>query len=206
MEDVINKEENIQNTEDTQIIENSIEENNIIKESNMEEINKIEELVVEEKHKRTRRTRAEMEAEKLAKAQEIDENTGVNVDGELAKELSNGVETKEEVNTHAEEELYTIELEKDPSKQYTTEHKFAPNDHVFVAEFGQKRDSEGFTRLVNSYKFYPREGEIERVILTEHPIKVQYKLKNRAGSLFDEEDVCYTEEDAKRLCEYKNRR
>lgn len=182
-------------------------ENKINLEENKMEENKeiLEETVTEEKQKRTRRTKAEIEAEKLAKEQERNENTGVNIDGELVKELSD-----EETETKEDVEIPVLELELEKSvinhKPHKTEHLFAPNDRVFVAEFGQKRESDGFSKLINSYKFYPREGEIERVILTENPIKVQYKLKNRAGSLFDEEDVCFTEEDAQKLCDLKNRR
>lgn len=191
------KDVEIKNTDKDEINleENKMEEN---KES-------LEETKTEEKQKRTRRTKAEIEAERLAKEQERDENTGINIDGELVKELSD-----EESETKEDVEIPVLELELEKGvikhKPHKTEHLFAPNDHVFVAEFGQKRESDGFSKLINSYKFYPREGEIERVILTENPIKVQYKLKNRAGSLFDEEDVCFTEEDAQKLCDLKNRR
>lgn len=169
----------------------------------------------EEKPKRKRRTKAEIEAERLKEQEStLVDNSSSNEGNDDASLDDSIVDTKEEIKQEVNEEIpvlnLTIEQTNDGViinyKKYKTEHKFAPNDKVFVAEFGQKRDSEGYTKLINSYKFYPRQGEIERVILTEDPIKVQYKLKNRAGSLFDEEDVCHTEEEAERLCEIKNRR
>lgn len=190
-------------------VKNQITEDNKLE--NVEEIVEDKKEIVEEKQKRTRRTKAEIEADKLKEEQEqtiIDNSVSDIKDDES---LDDTEEQTKQVNS---EEVPVLELELEQVgnnvvvkyKTHKTEHKFAPNDKVYVAEFGQKRDSEGFTKLVNSYKFYPRAGEIERVILTEDPIKVQYKLKNRAGSLFDEEDVCHTEEEAQRLCEYKNRR
>ena len=190
-------------------VKNQITEDNKLE--NVEEIVEDKKEIVEEKQKRTRRTKAEIEADKLKEEQE---QTSIDNSVSDIKDDESLDDTEEQTKQVNSEEVPVLELELEQVgnnvvvkyKTHKTEHKFAPNDKVYVAEFGQKRDSEGFTKLVNSYKFYPRAGEIERVILTEDPIKVQYKLKNRAGSLFDEEDVCHTEEEAQRLCEYKNRR
>lgn len=190
-------------------VKNQITEENEL--NSMEEIVEDKKEIVEEKQKRTRRTKAEIEADKLKEEQE---QTIIDNPVSDIKDDESLDDTEEKIKQVKSEEVPVLELELEQVgnnvvvkyKTHKTEHKFAPNDKVYVAEFGQKRDSEGFTKLVNSYKFYPRAGEIERVILTEDPIKVQYKLKNRAGSLFDEEDVCHTEEEAQRLCEYKNRR
>lgn len=194
-------------------VKNQITEDNKLE--NVEEIVEDKKEIVEEKQKRTRRTKAEIEADKLKEEQEqtvIDNSVSDIKNDESLYDTDEGKEEKTKQVKSEEVPVLELELEQVGNnvvvkyKTHKTEHKFAPNDKVYVAEFGQKRDSEGFTKLVNSYKFYPRAGEIERVILTEDPIKVQYKLKNRAGSLFDEEDVCHTEEEAQRLCEYKNRR
>lgn len=182
--------------------------------NSMEEIVEDKKEIVEEKQKRTRRTKAEIEADKLKEEQTIIDNSVSDIGNNEESLGDTDEDTEEKIKQVKSEEVPVLELELEQVgnnvvvkyKTHKTEHKFAPNEKVYVAEFGQKRDSEGFTKLVNSYKFYPRAGEIERVILTEDPIKVQYKLKNRAGSLFDEEDVCHTEEEAQRLCEYKNRR
>lgn len=130
---------------------------------------------------------------------------------ELEDVLYKDEDTEETVKQEKNEEVPILELELEQVGnnvvvKHKTGHKFAPNEKVYVAEFCKVRDTQGFTKLVNSFRFYPQEGIIERVILTETPIKVQYKLKNKAGSLFDEEDVCHTIEEAQKLCEYKNRR
>ena len=93
-----------------------------------------------------------------------------------------------------------------PSK-HRTEHKFDPDEAVFVAEFKNNRDNVGYTKIENQYRFTPLKAVIERVIITmESGSKVvRYKLKGKAGSLYDEEDVCRTEEEAKLLCEEKNK-
>ena len=93
-----------------------------------------------------------------------------------------------------------------PTK-HRTEHKFDPEETVYVAEFKNNRDNVGYTKIENQYRFTPIKAVIERVIITiESGVKVvRYKIRGKAGSLYDEEDVCRTEEEAVLLCEEKNK-
>lgn len=92
-------------------------------------------------------------------------------------------------------------------KMKTTKHRYDPGETVYVAEFKNVRENVGYTKIENQYKFVPTEEQIEKVIITvESGVKViRYKMKNKAGSLFDEEDVCNTMEDAAKLCEIRNK-
>lgn len=173
-----------------------------VKEQVTEEIveQEVVETIVEEKPKRTRRTKAEMEAARLKESKNVEETKSVNDTEEKSSD--------EEISAIDEENIPVINVSIEDNGElkwepHVTVHKFAPNEKVFVADFCQNRDTQGYTKIVNSFRFSPKAGEIERVIITD---KVQYKLKNRAGSLFDEEDVCHTEEEAEKLCEIKNRR
>ena len=109
-------------------------------------------------------------------------------------------ETKEE----AIEEVEKRPVRKNEAKEpYVTLHRYAVGEKVWVASFEKNRDSNGYTRIVNSFRFTPVEGEIERIVITD---KVRYKLKNKAGSNYDEEDVCDSYEDAMELCNFKNKK
>lgn len=92
--------------------------------------------------------------------------------------------------------------------KHQTAHNFEPDDVVYVAEFKNVRETMGYTRLENQFKFVPVSGEIEKIFITkESGVKcVRYKLKNKAGSMFDEEDVCSTIDECIELCDLKNRR
>lgn len=89
----------------------------------------------------------------------------------------------------------------------TTKHRYDPCEQVYVAEFRNVRENKGYTKIENQYKFVPTEEKIEKVIITiESGSKViRYKMKNKAGSLFDEEDVCATYKDAVKLCDERNK-
>jgi len=89
----------------------------------------------------------------------------------------------------------------------TTKHKFDPEDSVWVADFRNVRDNAGYTKIENQYRFAPIEAVVEKVIITmESGIKtIHYKLKNKAGSMYDEEDVCLTYEEAIKICEERNK-
>lgn len=119
----------------------------------------------------------------------------------------------EEVEEEAQEELLEEEdnsdnedikeLGEEHHGILTTQHKYAPGDKVWVAKFTQERDSKGFSQLINSFRFSPMQGEIEKIMITD---KVRYKLKNVAGSNIDEEDVCWTQQECVELCKKKNSR
>ena len=103
------------------------------------------------------------------------------------------------------EEIVNINV--NPVTKHRTEHRYDPEEEVFVAEFKQNRDSTGFTKIENQFRFTPVKAIIERVVITIESGKkvVRYKIRGKAASLFDEEDVCRTEEEARLLCEEKNK-
>lgn len=127
------------------------------------------------------------------------------------EEKQEKVEEKTEETKLEDKEIEKIEEpEKIKPKTYEckeTKHRFDPADKVFVADFRNVRDDKGYVKIQNQYRFAPLEGEIEKVIITRESDEkiVQYKLKNKAGSLYDEEDVCATYEEAEELCKEKNR-
>lgn len=138
--------------------------------------------------------------EKQVKEDDVQEEVVQEVK-ENIEDISESTTTEEiiesEINNETEEEI------EETRKPYKTEHKFAMGDRVWVCDFSNKRGNGKFSQVVNEYQFNPKEGEIERVIITD---RIQYKLKNKSGSLYDEEDVCYTEKQAMKLCDKKNRR
>ena len=107
----------------------------------------------------------------------------------------NKVEEKNKVNTVAS------------SNKHRTEHRFDPEEEVFVAEYRQNRDSQGYTKIENQFRFTPLKAVVDRVIITSESGKktVRYKMRGKAASLFDEDDVCKTEEEAIKLCEERNK-
>lgn len=115
-------------------------------------------------------------------------------------------ETKKEEPKKEEKKPEVVKAEEIKDGRHgvlTTKHNFAPGDKVWVAGFEKNRDTAGFTRLVNSFRFIPVAGEIEKIMITD---KVRYKFKNVAGSNYDEEDIRWTEKEAKELCDKKNNR
>lgn len=132
-------------------------------------------------------------------------------DGETTMEEVESVKTEEETTKLEDKEVETIEepkkLETKTFEMKETKHRFDPDDKVFVSDFRNMRDDKGYTKIANQFRFAPLEGEIERVVITKvgDTKIIQYKLKNKAGSLYDEEDVCATVEEAEELCKEKNR-
>lgn len=125
------------------------------------------------------------------------------------KEKKGSKKEKEQNEQKVEEkkvEEQPVETQDDKKQEVTheiniTKHKFKMNDNVWVPEFSNTRRSGDFAQVVNSFQFNPRNGDVERVMITD---KIQYKIKGKAGSLYDEEDVCWTEEEVKALCDKKN--
>lgn len=138
--------------------------------------------------------------------QQADENTT-----DTILDTNSTTEETVEEPTLEDKEIAHIEepkkLKAKPRDMKETKHRFDPGDPVFVADFRNIRDNAGYTKIENQFRFAPLQGEIERVIITrESGVKVvQYKLKNKAGSLYDEEDVCATLDEAETICKEKNR-
>ena len=132
--------------------------------------------------------------EKQAEEQQVEK-----VEEQVVQQVEQ-TETKEEAIEVVEERPVRKNGAKEP---YVTLHRYAVGEKVWVASFEKNRDSNGYTRIVNSFRFTPVEGEIERIVITD---KVRYKLKNKAGSNYDEEDVCDSYEDAMELCNFKNKK
>ena len=121
---------------------------------------------------------------------------------EITDEMGENI-TAEEITEDTTYNVVEEPVKKVKHTPHVTKHNFATGEEVYVAEFTQVRDSDGFTMVINNYRFVPTKGVIDKVIITD---KVQYKLKGKAGSLYDEEDVCYDIEEAEKLCRNKNTR
>ena len=174
-----------------EIKEEKIETQEVVKEEVAEE-NKTE----EPKRRRRRKTEAAA-VETVVEETPVEEVKTEETATESPAEEPKAEEPKQEIRNDKE----TEKVKKEQRKPHITVHNFVRGDKVFVVYFGEVRDSKGFTKLINSYRRYPLAAEIESVIITD---KVRYKLVGKAGSLVDEEDVCYTEEEAIALCKKKN--
>lgn len=192
-----------------EIVKDEITEEVKVEEPTVETVveeTKVEDTVEEPK---VEKTKEEIRAEKEERKRLREE--------ERQRKLEEKMKKEAEINSSTDENIVAEEIPEDEVEQaqkdveesqkahapHVTKHNFAAGEEVYVAEFRQVRDSNGYTMVVNNFRFVPMKGEIERVILTD---KVQYKLKGKAGSLYDEEDVCFTEKEAQTLCDKKNSR
>lgn len=169
--------------------------------------NVVQEAVIERKKPGPKPKSAQPIIEEAVKPEIKAEETVIEEVKEQSQEEKLSAEpTKEPENLHIEEAVEKEDVQEvEPTHHgvLTTNHNYAPGDKVWVAKFDKERDSKGFSKLINSYRFIPTQGEIERIIITD---KVRYKLKNVAGSNIDEEDVCWTEKECMTLCAKKNER
>lgn len=124
----------------------------------------------------------------------------VKVEQDIQKEV-NEEEPKAQTKEKKEKKEKKDVVEK--KEPHITLHNYTVGDEVWVASFEKSRDSSGYTRIVNSYRFMPVKGVVERIVITD---KVRYKLVHKAGSNYDEEDVCSTYEEALALSNKKNLR
>lgn len=177
----------------------------------MEEIKKNGELQEDVKVEETKKEETNVEETKEAenvttekdskKDSKKEETKSTNVAKEESKKAEEAKSQPSKANTEAKKDMPVV------NEMKTTNHKFDPEDKVWVSEFKNIRDNAGFTKIENQFRFAPTEAEIEKVIITvESGVKVvRYKLKGKTGSMFDEEDVCLTYEEAVQLCNSRNK-
>lgn len=182
----INKEEKV--TEE-KVVNEEVAKEEIVKEETNEE--KVEDKIEENKN-------GSKTTEKDSKKEDV---KSTNVVKETSKKPE---KAKSQPNSTKSEEKNEIPV---VNELKVTNHRFDPEDKVWVAEFRNVRDNAGFTKIENQFRFAPLEAVIEKVIITmESGVKtVRYKLKNKAGSMYDEEDVCVTYDEVVELCDARNK-